>query len=117
MMIFEKLFEQLCFNSSFCIGEPLPLVTAATLLENMPPKAKLVNAYGPAECTLASTNHVVTEEDISDGRIPIGRPDPGHECIVCDDRLTPVPNGEIGELLVGGSYYVDHTNDLASKNL
>ncbi|CAF3859706.1 unnamed protein product [Rotaria magnacalcarata] len=83
-------------------GEPLPLGTASSLLGSLPPNAKLINGYGPAECTLCSTLHTVTENDIRSGKIPIGQPDPSHRCLVCDEQLVPVADGEIGELFVGG---------------
>lgn len=88
----------------FCPGESLPLTTASTLLENMPSRAKLVNGYGPAECTLCSTNHTVTKDDVKNGSIPIGQPDPAHQCVIYEENFQPVSSGEIGELFVGGQY-------------
>ena len=83
----------------------MPLGTASSLLASLPPNAKLINGYGPAECTLCSTLHTVTEKDIRSGKIPIGQPDPAHRCLVCDEQLFPVADGEIGELFVGGMYF------------
>ncbi|NBM21127.1 non-ribosomal peptide synthetase, partial [Streptomyces sp. GC420] len=63
---------------------------------------RLVNQYGPTECTNTSTYHVVTDEDIDSGRIPIGRPLPGVRCLVLGEHLEPLPTGAVGELFVAG---------------
>ncbi|GAB7110203.1 hypothetical protein JCM4814A_85180 [Streptomyces phaeofaciens JCM 4814] len=63
---------------------------------------RLVNQYGPTECTNTSTYHVVTDADIDDGRIPIGRPLPGVRCLVLGERLEPLPTGAVGELFIAG---------------
>ncbi|MEU9447536.1 amino acid adenylation domain-containing protein [Streptomyces sp. NPDC048277] len=63
---------------------------------------RLVNQYGPTECTNTSTYHVVTDEDIDSGRIPIGRPIPGARCLVLGEHLEPVPTGAVGELFIAG---------------
>ena len=103
------------------LGEVLQTTTAASLLASLPLNAKLVNGYGPAECTLCSTTHVVTESNIQNGVIPIGWSDSAHECLVCDEHLVPVSPGNIGELFVGGlSYEVgkrDRRQTLPSRHL
>ncbi|MEU2775689.1 amino acid adenylation domain-containing protein [Streptomyces sp. NPDC007162] len=64
------------------------------------PRARIVNEYGPTETTIACT--VETDPDPALGRIPIGRPWPGAQTLVLDERLREVPAGERGELYVGG---------------
>ena len=49
---------------------------------------KLVNWYGPAECTVDTLYHIVTEEDIKDKCIPIGRPLPNYQCYILDEYST-----------------------------
>ncbi|MEK8173698.1 AMP-binding protein [Streptomyces sp. M19] len=63
---------------------------------------RLINQYGPTECTNTSTYHTVTDEDIDSGRIPIGRPIPGARCLVLGEHLEPVPTGAVGELFIAG---------------
>ncbi|MFE7777026.1 amino acid adenylation domain-containing protein [Streptomyces sp. NPDC057445] len=63
---------------------------------------QLVNQYGPTEATNTTTYHVVTDDDIASGRIPIGRPLPGARTLVLGDRLEPLPQGATGELFIAG---------------
>ncbi|MFJ6483325.1 amino acid adenylation domain-containing protein [Streptomyces sp. NPDC091682] len=67
-----------------------------------PGTLRLVNQYGPTECTNTTTYHVVTEADIEAGRIPIGRPLPGARVLVLGEHLEPLPRGAIGELFIAG---------------
>ncbi|MFI9063943.1 amino acid adenylation domain-containing protein [Streptomyces sp. NPDC053429] len=65
-------------------------------------RLRLVNQYGPTECTNTTTYHVVTDADIDSGRIPIGRPLPGARVLVLGEHLEPLPRGAIGELFIAG---------------
>jgi amino acid adenylation domain-containing protein len=59
---------------------------------------RIVNAYGPTEAAVS-----VTFADLRpDHPIVIGRPIPGVDVIPVDADLTPVPEGQIGELLITG---------------
>lgn len=59
---------------------------------------RLVNGYGPTECTVT-----VVRGDVQPGRaVTIGRPVPGHSALVVDAKLTPVADGEPGELCIAG---------------
>ncbi len=64
--------------------------------------ARLVNTYGPTEATIVSTRREIGPgEDLAE--IPLGRPIAGSRVHVVDRRLQAVPQGVIGELLVGGA--------------
>lgn len=64
-------------------------------------RARWVNAYGPTETTCMSTYYEAGEG--GDGEDPpIGRPLGDTSVVVVDERLVPVPDGVIGELLIGG---------------
>ena len=63
---------------------------------------RLVNHYGPTECTITSTCHEVpaapdTEADL------IGTPIDGVTVRLLDQSLRAVPDGAVGEILIGGA--------------
>jgi nonribosomal peptide synthetase CepK len=59
----------------------------------------MINAYGPTETTVAVTaSEPLTGEDTP----PIGRPITGVRTYVLDERLRPVPDGDVGELYAVG---------------
>jgi len=59
---------------------------------------RMVNGYGPTECTVT-----VTRDEVRPGEaVTIGRPVPGSRAYVLDGSLDPVPDGQHGELCIGG---------------
>ncbi|MDA0935380.1 MAG: amino acid adenylation domain-containing protein, partial [Planctomycetota bacterium] len=59
---------------------------------------RMVNGYGPTECTVT-----VTRADVTPGcAVTIGTAVPGSRALVLDDGLSPVPEGEDGELCIAG---------------
>ncbi|GAB1818978.1 amino acid adenylation domain-containing protein [Herbidospora sp. RD11066] len=81
----------------FCAGEPLHADLCARLRELSP--ARIVNTYGPTECSIDVTAHEVGRET---GPIPIGRPIGGLRIRVLSDGER-VPEGVVGELMAGGA--------------
>ncbi len=71
------------------------------------PQAVITNLYGPTEATIAITRYTVpADDDAPEQRrtsVPIGRPFDGQDAVVVDPELRPLPPGERGELLLGGS--------------
>ncbi|HTS35599.1 MAG TPA: amino acid adenylation domain-containing protein [Candidatus Solibacter sp.] len=65
------------------------------------------NLYGPTEATIAITSYRWDSErspgECVNGLVPIGWPFDGQQVCVVDENLLPVPNGESGELCLGGS--------------
>ncbi|MBR8842255.1 non-ribosomal peptide synthetase [Pseudoalteromonas sp. JC3] len=64
------------------------------------PNAKVHNLYGPTETTIHVTNWEFTQAPRT--TIPIGRAISNTSCYVLDEYLTPVPQGVVGELYLGG---------------
>ncbi|HEX7180735.1 MAG TPA: amino acid adenylation domain-containing protein [Thermoanaerobaculia bacterium] len=62
------------------------------------------NIYGPTECTVDATSHLVGSARGGSNRGPtIGRPLPGYEVYLLGPDLRPVPIGAPGELCVAGA--------------
>jgi non-ribosomal peptide synthetase component F len=70
------------------------------------PHARLLNAYGPTECSDDVTHHTVTRGDLDLLRLPIGTPVVNARLHVLregdDGTWTACDAGETGELFVGG---------------
>jgi amino acid adenylation domain-containing protein/thioester reductase-like protein len=82
-------------------GEAINLQTIRRIFDHGPPR-RLYNVYGPTELSVFSTYHLVSEADVAGGIIPIGRALSGYYAFVVDSELQAVPDGEVGELVVGG---------------
>ena len=86
-------------------GEELPAELSRRWLEAMP-HARLLNAYGPTECSDDVTHHTVTAGDLDLLRLPIGTPIVNARLYVLreedDGTWSACGIGETGELFVGG---------------
>jgi amino acid adenylation domain-containing protein len=83
-------------------GEVLPTPVLISWMEAIP-QATFTNLYGPTEATIASSYYAVPERPATEtAEIPIGTPCAGEELLVVDEGLRPVPEGEIGDLFIGG---------------
>jgi amino acid adenylation domain-containing protein len=72
----------------------------ADLVARWSPGRRFFNAYGPTEASIWATVAECTDPAAAP---PIGRPIPGAQGYVLDERLEPVPAGVPGELYVGGA--------------
>lgn len=61
----------------------------------------VVNNYGPTECTVVATSSVVVPGSLETP--PIGRPITGTSIYVLDENREKVPDGNVGEIYIGGS--------------
>lgn len=68
------------------------------------PNVTFVNGYGPTETTTFATSHIVSRDELKLPlrSIPIGKPIAQTQCYVVDSLGQFVPQGAIGELLIGG---------------
>jgi len=63
------------------------------------PNTELFNEYGPTECVVWCT---VKKINFSDEFVTIGKPVPGYEVFLLDNKNRLVPHGAVGEICVGG---------------
>jgi amino acid adenylation domain-containing protein/non-ribosomal peptide synthase protein (TIGR01720 family) len=82
-------------------GEAVYPVTAAAVLEHGGPE-RLVNAYGPAECTTFSGWYVAKKVARDAVSVPIGKPVANTQLYVLDRNMNLVPIGIMGKLYIGG---------------
>ncbi|MHB0876073.1 MAG: amino acid adenylation domain-containing protein, partial [Anaerolineae bacterium] len=82
----------------FAGGEVCPPAT----LGLWQPGRCFVNAYGPTECSVASSYYVAPEAGGGGASVPIGRPIANARAYVLDAAMRPLPVGSTGELYVGG---------------
>lgn len=119
----ELLLLDKSFNASllpqlntiiFC-GETLGRRTVEKLFTRFP-ELKILNFYGPTECTFAVT--VMNVEKNKTTPIPIGFVKEDTELYIVDDNLNEMCEGETGEIIIAGasvgSGYVD--SSLNEKN-
>jgi len=78
-------------------GEALPASLVARLRECF--SGEILNMYGPTETTIWSSTHRVREIGAT---IPIGRAIANTHLYVLNSHMEPVPQGETGELFIGG---------------
>ncbi|HEX3155733.1 MAG TPA: amino acid adenylation domain-containing protein, partial [Candidatus Angelobacter sp.] len=82
-------------------GEAVYPVTAAAVLEHGGPE-RLVNAYGPAECTTFSGWYVARKVARDAVSVPIGKPVANTQLYVLDRNMNLEPVGTMGKLYIGG---------------
>lgn len=82
-------------------GEAANISAIKTIMAASAPD-QLINAYGPTECCIFCLAHQVTKEDIKADRTSIGNPLGRTVAYICDKYGGEVPDGEEGELLIGG---------------
>ncbi len=85
-------------------GEGYPKTKLKELWESFHGRAELVNVYGPTECTCICSAYRVTEADFADldGYPPLGGPISNFSFLVLNEAGRGVPDGETGELYLGG---------------
>ncbi|RPA12099.1 non-ribosomal peptide synthetase [Gordonia sp. OPL2] len=78
-------------------GESLPEAVVRRVYES-DPAARLINSYGSTEVTGDATYGEVRTDEV----VTIGSAVPGCRVAILDSWLRPVPDGDVGELYIGG---------------
>lgn len=87
----------------FC-GETLLKGTVEKLYERFK-NVKIINCYGPTECTFAVTSSIITKKMIDFGNIPIGKVKDDVEMLIIENEngiISRKNDGDIGEILILG---------------
>lgn len=83
-------------------GEELTVKTAQKL-RNRFPNARIINAYGPTEATVALSAVAITDDMLTNmKRLPIGYTKADSPTFVIDEDGNKLPNGEQGEIIISG---------------
>jgi amino acid adenylation domain-containing protein len=99
----EKFTQCFTLNQIFSGGEALSKHLAVELSEQLP-NCRIINLYGPTECTINSSAHIFDIKDIQDSAdtISIGTPIQNTQYYILDEDKKSVAVGDIGELYIGG---------------
>jgi amino acid adenylation domain-containing protein len=82
------------------------LLTGADTLHHYPAAGlpfRLVNNYGPTECTVVATSGIIAPQENRVSLPPIGRPIDHAEIYILDHNMKQVPTGQLGEIYIGGA--------------
>ncbi|KIA75706.1 NRPS-like enzyme [Aspergillus ustus] len=83
-------------------GEAINCQSIRSIFDSGPPR-RIINGYGPTECSVYCLWHCVTPREAQHACIPVGKPFCNVEAFLVDESLVPVKAGEVGELLVAGA--------------
>jgi amino acid adenylation domain-containing protein/thioester reductase-like protein len=83
-------------------GEAINVQSIRSIFEGGAPR-RIINGYGPTECSVYSLWHHVLQDEAQKGEIPVGKAFGHVETFLVDENLMPVKPNVIGELLVAGA--------------
>ncbi|MES2296357.1 MAG: amino acid adenylation domain-containing protein [Pseudomonadota bacterium] len=84
-------------------GEPISIARIGKLAKAYP-QLRIINSYGPTECSDVVAYHVLQGDWAAQEytTIPLGRPTPNTRIYILDSKRRPVPQGIVGEIYIGG---------------
>jgi D-alanine--poly(phosphoribitol) ligase subunit 1 len=93
-------------------GEGYPKVELKKLYDMFAGQARLVNVYGPTECTCICSAHVLRDDDFTDmaGIPTLGRLNPNFDYRILDEEGREAESGEL--CLIGPNVAAGYFNDL-----
>ncbi|MDC0749710.1 non-ribosomal peptide synthetase [Polyangium mundeleinium] len=95
--------EPLALRAIIFAGEPLQFESLQPWFARYGDRhPRLVNMYGITETTVHVTYHPVTLQDLKARGNRIGLPMQDMEILLLDGYMQPVPEGQVGEIYVGG---------------
>jgi amino acid adenylation domain-containing protein/thioester reductase-like protein len=74
---------------------------AVRTLTGLLPDLRVTNGYGPTETAIGMAFHPMSDAD--GDLVPLGRPIDNCHAAIVDDDLRPVPVGDLGEIMIGGT--------------
>jgi amino acid adenylation domain-containing protein len=100
----DDLVRLSSLRSVLTSGEALRPALAGRFFERFGDRVSLDNTWGATECSIDSTCHPCGPADAASPApaVSLGRPIDGNEVFVLDAMAQPVPDGESGELYIGG---------------
>lgn len=98
----------------FC-GEKLLKSTVDKLYSRFE-NIKIINSYGPTECTFAVTSIEINKKMADNNNIPVGVPKKDVEIYIVDKNLKELQDEEIGEILITGKSVSDGYLTKVNKN-
>ncbi len=100
----EDSFKKLSsIRGLFLGGEPISLSRLRKWVESEHFSAKVINTYGPTECTDICSFYTISESDYKNAQlVPIGRPVYNTRLYILNKNNELVPPGTIGELCIAG---------------
>lgn len=88
-------------NTLYFCGEILTTTTAKKIFERFE-NVRIINSYGPTECTVAVTSVEITRKMLKQNELPIGNSKENTNIYVVDDNLEVLTEGQVGQLLICG---------------
>ena len=101
LMVDERIADLRPLRQLLAGGDVLSPAHVRRMLAEVP-GCRMINGYGPTECTTFACCHTVLAGDITGGTVPIGRPIANSTAYILDAEMQPVPPGVPGELFLGG---------------
>ena len=109
LLLLDKSFGKLSMPNLqiilFC-GEKL-LKSTITKLYSRFDNIKIINSYGPTECTFAVTSIELNKDILNNDEIPVGAPKKDVQIFIVDENLKQLPENQIGEILITGKSVAD----------
>lgn len=97
----------------FVVGGDVLTLDVAHNLQSLFPGSRIYNHYGPSETVVGCTIFDVTANlDQLTDVVPIGQPMANTQVYVLDEHQRPVPEGAVGELVIGSNGMALHYSNL-----